>query len=147
MADDRCKHDFLPGQCLHCTPVPDGLVPRVVVTAGGSVFHRSADCEALRDGQRKVRRSGKDTHDPQNVALAVAVADDRGACIPCFPSYRPAAEAKSCMVLVNGNWQRGWLTRWERRPGGRWAGKVTYMVDGDQVTVTKDEAELRKTDP
>jgi len=50
------------------------------------------------------------------------------------------------MVLVNGNWQRGWLIRWERRPGGRWAGKVTYMVDGDQVTGMKDQAELRKAD-
>ncbi|SCK37991.1 hypothetical protein H180DRAFT_03204 [Streptomyces sp. WMMB 322] len=111
------------------------------------MFHRNTQCEALHDGQRKARRYGRDLHDPQNVALSVAMSEGRGACIACFPSYRPTIEAKPCLVLVEGSWRSGLLTRWERSPNGRWTGHVSCIVDGDQVTMTKDQAELRKAEP
>lgn len=144
MADERCKHEQLPGQCSLCAPIPKGLTGRVVITAGGSVFHRNSACEALKAGQRKARRFGKENHDPKNVALAVALDEGRGACIECFPDHRPSSPAKPCWVLVNGTWVRGLLTKWDRGPDGRWSGKVTCVVDGDQVTMAKDQAELRQ---
>ncbi|ARF53080.1 hypothetical protein [Streptomyces gilvosporeus] len=143
MPDERCLHDLVVGQCTECAPVPRGLTARVFVTKGGSVFHRTTGCGALRDGQRKARRFGRDTHDPLQVALSVALTDGRGACIPCFPLYRPSADAKPCQVLVAGNWVPGLLTQWRRGPDHRWSGVVTYVVDGEQLTGVKDQSELR----
>ncbi|MFP3986385.1 hypothetical protein U9R90_02560 [Streptomyces sp. E11-3] len=143
MGDERCAHELVVGQCTECAPVPRGLVARVYVTSGGSVFHRATNCEALHDGQRKARRFGRDNHVPQQIGVSVALAEGRGACIPCFPDFRPSAEAKPCRVLVNGAWVPGLLTQWRRGPDGRWSGVVTCIADGDQVTVTKDQTELR----
>jgi hypothetical protein len=89
MTDERCKHDLPAGQCTDCAPVPRGLVPRVAVTRGGSVFHRSAACEALNEGQDRARRFGQEIHDVRTVALSAAMAQGRGACVVCFPGYRP----------------------------------------------------------
>lgn len=146
MSVERCKHELLPGHCLDCAPVPEGLTPRVVTTDGGAVFHRSTGCAALSDGQRKARRWGKDVHDPRNIALSEALSQGRGACLVCFPAYRPADGAKPCTVLVDGEWRRGLLGRWERAADGRWRGHVTYMADGERVTAVKDQSELRKHD-
>ncbi|MEV8478108.1 hypothetical protein [Streptomyces sp. NPDC051173] len=143
MADERCVHDLVVGQCTECAPVPRGLTGRVFITQGGSVFHRTTDCEALHDGQRKARRFGRDTHDPRDVALPVAMADGHGACIPCFPAFHPSADTKPCQVLVGGDWVPGLLTQWRRGADRRWSGVVTYVVDGEQVTGVKDQAELR----
>ncbi|KUN75776.1 hypothetical protein [Streptomyces griseoruber] len=143
MGDERCVHDLVVGQCTECSPVPRGLTARVYVTQGGSVFHRATACEALRDGQRKARRFGRETHEPRQVALSVALAEGRGACIPCFPAYRPSADAKPCQVLVADAWVPGLLTEWRRGADRRWSGVVTYSTGGEQVTTTKDQAELR----
>ncbi|MFI2437172.1 hypothetical protein [Streptomyces sp. NPDC018693] len=143
MADERCMHDLVVGQCTECAPVPRGLTARVYVTQGGSVFHRGTACEALRDGQRKARRRGREIHDPRQVPLSVAMAEGRGACIPCFPDFRPSADAKPCQVLTAGTWVPGLLTEWRRGADGRWSGVVTYVVDGEQTTAVRDQSELR----
>lgn len=124
--------------------MPRGLTSRVLVTNGGSVFHRTADCEALHEGQRKARRFGRDTHAPQQVPLSAAMAAGRGACIPCFPAYRPSSEVKPCEVLVDGVWVPGLLTQWRQGSDRRWSGVVSYSVGGEQVTVTRDQSELRR---
>ncbi|MBO1418450.1 hypothetical protein [Streptomyces sp. FH025] len=77
------------GQCGHCKPVPPGLTARVWITRGGTVFHRSPACEALGDGQARAARFGMEVHRPVQVPLATAMGERRGACIPCFPGYRP----------------------------------------------------------
>ncbi|MFF3762965.1 hypothetical protein ACFYYR_02565 [Streptomyces sp. NPDC001922] len=144
MGDERCVHELVVGQCTECAPVPRGLTRRVFTTQGGSVFHRTTACEALYDGQRKAQRFGRETHTPRNVALSVAQAEGRGACIPCFPDYRPSAQTKPCKVLVDGAWLPGLLIEWRRAPDGRWSGVVAYVHDGEQVTEVRDEAELRR---
>ncbi|WP_196942800.1 hypothetical protein [Streptomyces sclerotialus] len=123
--------------------MPRGLSARVFITRGGSVFHRSTACDGLRDGQRKARRFGKENHTPENIALSVAMAKGKGACILCFPDFRPSPEAKRCQVLVDGVWVPGLLTQWRQGADRRWSGVVTYVVGGDQVTITKDQSELR----
>lgn len=145
MADERCVHELVVGQCTECSPVPPGLTARVLITRGGQVFHRTVHCEALRDGQRKAsRRFHQDVHTPQNVPLSVALAEGRGACRPCFPRYRPAHIAKPCQVRVDGVWRDGLLTEWRRDGDGPWSGVVTYVSDdGQSITVIKQEGELR----
>ncbi|MEU7489073.1 hypothetical protein [Streptomyces sp. NPDC042319] len=143
MADERCVHELVVGQCTDCAPVPRGLSARVFITGGGSVFHRSTACEGLLEGQRKARRFGLENHTPENIALAVALEKGKGACILCFPDYRPTPTAKRCQVRVNGAWVPGLLTQWRQGPDRRWSGVVRYAVNGEQVTTTKDQDELR----
>lgn len=88
MSDEQCPHDLPFGQCALCAPVPPGLTARVWITKGGAVYHRTTYCEALRDGQRKARRLGLEIHEPQNVPSSEV--NERGACIVCFPDYRPS---------------------------------------------------------
>ncbi|MFI8453731.1 hypothetical protein [Streptomyces erythrochromogenes] len=143
MSDQRCDHGLIVGQCGHCKPVPHGLTAYVWTTRGGSVFHRTVACEALADGQTRAARFGRDVHQPTRSALADAMAQGRGACIPCFPAYRPSRTAKPCLVRENGRWLPGLLTEWRRGGDGRWSGLVSYTADGDQVTVLKDQDDLR----
>ncbi|WP_326690833.1 AAA family ATPase [Streptomyces sp. NBC_01795] len=90
MAEERCVHEMVVGQCTVCAPAPKGLSAWVYITRGGSVFHRTTGCEALYDGQRKAVRSGRDTHAPQHIPLA-DVQEKRGPCVICFPAHRPSA--------------------------------------------------------
>ncbi|MGW2373406.1 MULTISPECIES: hypothetical protein [Kitasatospora] len=143
MADERCDHGLIVGQCGHCKPVPPGLTASVWTTRGGSVFHRSVACDALADGQARAARTGRDVHQPTRVALADAMAQGRGACIPCFPGYRPTSTTKPCLVRVGTQWLGGLLTEWRRGADGRWSGVVSYVADGEQVTVVKDQEDLR----
>ena len=86
MGDDRCRHDMLPGQCADCAAA--GRFPaRVVVTSGGSAFHRTANCPLLQEGQENARRYGQRTHEPETVPLAVAQAQSRGECSACFGRF------------------------------------------------------------
>ncbi|MFJ3791353.1 hypothetical protein [Kitasatospora sp. NPDC090091] len=107
------------------------------------MFHRSVACEALADGQARAARFGRDVHEPTRVALADAMAQGRGACIPCFPAYRPTSTTKPCLVRVDAQWLRGLLTEWRRGADGRWSGVVSYVARGEQVTVLKDQDDLR----
>ncbi|MEU9080104.1 hypothetical protein AB0D22_36200 [Kitasatospora sp. NPDC048538] len=143
MADERCDHGLIVGQCGHCKAVPRGLTASVWTTRGGSVFHRSVACEALADGQARAARFRKEVHEPTRVALADAMAQGRGACIRCFPAYRPTSTAKPCLVRVDAQWVRGLLTEWRRGADGRWRGVVSYVDSGEQVTVLKDQDDLR----
>ncbi|WEV27096.1 hypothetical protein OYE22_19255 [Streptomyces sp. 71268] len=86
---ERCMHDMVVEQCVDCAPAPEGLVKHVFVTAGGSVFHRSSGCKALREGQHYALRLGMENHPPRRVALAEARGEGRGACAYCFWDYQP----------------------------------------------------------
>ena len=90
MAEERCVHEMVAGQCTMCAPVPKGLSAWVYITQGGKVFHRTTGCEALYDGQRKAVRSGRDTHTPRRVPLT-DVQEKRGPCVDCFPAHHPSA--------------------------------------------------------
>ncbi|GAA2239804.1 hypothetical protein GCM10010430_21430 [Kitasatospora cystarginea] len=131
------------GQCGHCKPVPRGLCASVYTTRGGSVFHRSESCEALHDGQRRAARFGREVHTPERVPVADAMARGRGACIRCFPGYRPTVDTRPCLVRVGRQWVRGLLTEWRRSADGRWSGVVSYVVDGEQTTAVKGQDDLR----
>ena len=89
MTHERCKHDLPSAQCGDCRPVPTGLTARVAVTRGGQVFHRSAGCRALREGQRHIVWRGGSPDEAVVVSLGEAQASGRAACIVCFPHYRP----------------------------------------------------------
>ncbi|NSC21320.1 AAA family ATPase [Streptomyces albus subsp. chlorinus] len=93
MAEERCVHGLLAGQCGECRPAPPGLPAKVYVTDGGAVFHRNTTCRALLDGQRRARRLGRDTHDPGLVPLTEALAKGRAACAPCFPAHYARVQA------------------------------------------------------
>jgi hypothetical protein len=43
--NERCVHDFLPGQCYVCgREIPFGIYETVYKTKNGSVFHNLRDC-------------------------------------------------------------------------------------------------------
>lgn len=67
----------------------EGLTPRVVITRGGQVFHRTTACGLLRDGQRFAKHLGQETHDPVIVPPAEAPANGRAAGTARFPHYKP----------------------------------------------------------
>jgi hypothetical protein len=50
------------------------------------------------------------------------------------------------MPVVDGQWVSSPLLRWERTPDRCWTGLVTFTIDGDVFTTTKDEADLRPAD-
>jgi hypothetical protein len=144
MAEDRCKHDLILGQCADCAPLPAGLPRRVYRTAGGDVFHRTPACEAWHEGQRKAARQGLRNHPPQAVDIVAAKADGLGACEACLPDYRSeSATPKPCNVYVDGHWVSGKLLRWQRSSDQRWEGLVTYAVDREVFTTVKDQADLQ----
>jgi hypothetical protein len=85
MADKRCRHGFLPGQCAECGRRPRGVPRMVWITKEGDAFHRDRDCAALIAGQRYAERLGQRTHEPESVAYTTARASGRSACLYCFP--------------------------------------------------------------
>lgn len=89
MTSEPCKHELPPDQCGDCRPPPPGLTARVVITRGGQVFHRTAACGLLRDGQRFADWLGQDVHEAVHVPLVEAQSMGRAACSACFPDYKP----------------------------------------------------------
>ena len=85
MADNRCRHESLPGQCSECQPRPQGMPLMVWITKEGDAFHRDRDCPALIAGQRYVERRGQRTHEPEMVTYATARASGRSPCLYCLP--------------------------------------------------------------
>jgi hypothetical protein len=144
VTDDRCPHDLIVGQCVDCAPVPAGLPRRVYRTAGGTVFHQSTGCSVLLDGQRSAAARGLRTHPAVAMPVREALAAGLGACLVCFPYYRPAGEpAKPCLVFVDGQWRPGSLLRWQRRVDGGWAALVSCSVDGAERTFVETQDNLR----
>ncbi|MEU8622063.1 hypothetical protein [Streptomyces sp. NPDC048623] len=43
---------------------------------------------------------------------------------------------------MDAQWLRGLLTEWRRGADGRWSGVVSYVADGEQVTVVRDQDDL-----
>jgi hypothetical protein len=148
MADERCRHDLLPGQCGDCEPRPADVPRMVWITEGGAVHHRSPHCEALLAGQGYAEQRGQQTHEPEQVAYTTARASGRGACLHCFPVEIPVEippDAKPCAVRVGDRWIEGWLLKWFRGDDQQWKGAVSY-IDMDwhrPLTITKDESDLK----
>ena len=92
-ARQRCIHEFLVHQCAPSRPVPPGLTATVFVSCAGQVFHRSADCRALLDGQAKARHHGHLTHDAVRGPLNQAGARGLSPCIVCFTAAYPHSHA------------------------------------------------------
>ncbi|GHC94632.1 hypothetical protein GCM10007079_45290 [Nocardiopsis terrae] len=146
MADERCLHELLPDQCGLCKPVPSGLAARVVITAGGSVFHRDTSCEALVEGRNKAFRLGLELHDPVTVPID-RIVHDRPPCIHCFPDYAPPG-TRLCWVMDDGTWNRGLLKRWTvRGADGLWRAEVDYVVDRVPREAVLDQRRLRPREP
>jgi hypothetical protein len=144
MADERCIHDLTASQCGTCKPRPPG-VPRLVwITEGGDAFHLRPTCEALLSWQGRAEHRGQGTHEPENVACTTARAVVRDACQRCFPRQIPA-DARPCLVRVDGSWTEGWVLDAFKDDDQRWKGAVVYnnMELGEQVTTIKDERDLR----
>ncbi|MGI5350256.1 hypothetical protein ACQEU8_19055 [Streptomyces sp. CA-250714] len=91
MVDDFCEVMFLPSsQCDHCRSAQSNLPRRVYVTKGGSVYHRTPNCEGLKDGQRYAQRKGHDIHDIESVPRSDVQAK-LGACEICRPDLPPTS--------------------------------------------------------
>jgi len=86
--DGRCKHGEVAAWCgeSECMAARTGLPAWVWRTAYGEVYHRKPTCVALRDGQRKAQRFGKQASTPERVALSVAMSAGLAECFHCFPS-------------------------------------------------------------
>ena len=144
MAEERCKHDLVLGQCADCAPPPRGLARRVYRTAGGRVFHRTAACGGVLDGQAYAESQGMQTHPAELIDVVDAQAEGLGACLVCFPDYQPfAAKPKPCLIRIDGLWVPGTLLRWDRSADRRWQGLVTFTIDGEVFTTIKDHTDLR----
>lgn len=85
MDDDFCEVMFLrASQCDHCRTARSELPQWVYITKGGSVYHRTPNCEGIKDGQRYARWRGDEIHDVQSVPRSDVQAQ-RGACEICRP--------------------------------------------------------------
>ncbi|NYH53860.1 hypothetical protein HNR06_003449 [Nocardiopsis arvandica] len=146
MGESRCVHDLLPRQCGLCRPAPSGLAERVTVTPGGTVFHGTARCEALVEGQRKALRLGLEVHDPRAVPLA-QVLHDRPPCVHCFPDYAPEG-TRLCWIRRDGVWYKGLLKRWSgRNAANLWEADVAYVADLALLDVVADQRSLLPREP
>jgi hypothetical protein len=144
MGEPRCVHDLLLGQCAACKRTPPGLPARVTTSGGGNVFHRNSKCLAFVEGQAKAMRAGYANHPAKSVPVSSALGEGRGACIHCFPQYRPDAQgAKPCLVLSKGTWVPGSLLEWRRDAEQRWQGVVAFLEDDAVVTRLIDQASLK----
>lgn len=145
VVEERCRHDMIVGQCADCA-LPGGLPRAVYRTKGGRVFHRTIRCPALRHGQRSAASVGQEIHPPELCSTTDLVAEGYGACESCFPGYDQSAgrsASKPCEVDVDGRWVPGRLIRWQRGHDRRWEGVVTFTMNGERVTVVKDQDDLR----
>jgi len=59
---DRCKHDLRLTACRHCQTPPAGISSIVYITAGGSHFHNSRECQMLISGQNRADSHGLNIH-------------------------------------------------------------------------------------
>ena len=69
--------------CARCKPKPVPL--DVIITAGGSAFHRTESCEGLLDGQRAAERLRQQVHPLSHVHRELALSKGYVPCLPCFP--------------------------------------------------------------
>lgn len=58
MSEQRCEHDFLPGQCSACKPAPLGINTNVFITKNSQAFHNDPDCAFLESGQDFAEKRG-----------------------------------------------------------------------------------------
>lgn len=80
-----CEEDGL-AFCGRCKPKPFEL--GVIVTDGGSAFHRAGSCEGLIDGQRAADYLGQQVHPTRVVHREVAISKGYLPCLICYPSAR-----------------------------------------------------------
>lgn len=135
MEEPRCPHELLLGQCAACAAPDPGLPVQVVVTRGGSVFHRSGSCGGLVEGQRRAEVAERTTHVPKVVSVLDARAEGRGACEVCFPHYAPQVQRpKPCWILRGDERVPGTLLEWRRKQAGGWEGVVATEESGEWVS-------------
>ena len=99
LEEGRCKHGEVADWCGDCTAARNGLPSRVWRTAQGQVYHRKPTCEALRDGQSKAQRFGRQVSTPEQIPLSVAMSAGLAECFHCFP-YDVPPDAKPCQALA-----------------------------------------------
>ena len=80
-----CEFDNL-SFCARCKPKPFPM--EVVVSGGGSAFHRSVECKGLADGRRSVERRGGELATVRTVHREVAIGAKYSPCLLCFPEAR-----------------------------------------------------------
>ena len=72
--------------CSRCKPKPFPV--DVIITDGGSAFHRSADCYGLQAGQDAAEHLGQIVHETRFVHREVALSKGYLPCLLCFPEAR-----------------------------------------------------------
>ncbi len=82
---EACSDDSL-AWCARCKPHP--YPNTVVITKGGSAFHRSSDCRGLIEGQSWVAARGGEPGPVELVSVQVALGRGRFACLLCFPAVK-----------------------------------------------------------
>lgn len=100
----ECFHGFEdPSWCSYCKAPPKGIRETIYWTAGGDVFHNTADCELLNSGQHMANRVGMANHRIQTGRHGSV--GQRGACPWCCALYyaEKKNENKRCLVRIHGN--------------------------------------------
>jgi hypothetical protein len=133
--------------------LPDGVLAWGYVTTAGEVFHNDPKCELLLAGQRRFLGARTTLPEPQRIGWVDAQARGLGKCLGCCtPQWlkrhntekrphgsNPGAKNKPCYVLVNGQWEAGYLVWLRQDDNGLWWAEVTYRTDGQPVVVTKSQ--------
>lgn len=135
-SQNYCIHELLKDTCSYCSSFNVNLPKFVYITRSGNVFHSRSNCEALLDGQLFASRSGKSTHEIQQV-VATSIRD-RGMCEWCFSSY--LNEGVSCQVKIDNEWFLG--EYYKVRPIGH--GNFEYMVKFRDASGVVIEKSLRR---
>jgi phage FluMu protein gp41 len=80
-----CVHGYVAAWCSFCR---NADAPRVVITAGGQMYHRSPTCWALLLGQQRIEGLGGTAAPIETVQLASDRVSGRSACSVCAPELR-----------------------------------------------------------
>jgi len=111
--NERCVHDFLPGQCYVCgREIPFGIYETVYKTKNGSVFHNLRDCAYLYSGQNfAASKGGQDS--PINPTPWHSVFNSLGACEWCCAAHNLGEKnLTNCTVSIQGEWvQAKWVRK------------------------------------
>ena len=104
MSTERCKHDFLLGQCGSCKEKPERINEQVFATKTGQVFHNWVDCAFLRIGQSSADSQGLRNHPIERKHWS-SVFWTLGPCEWCCAFYNIQEETPIyCEAEIDGRW-------------------------------------------